>query len=168
MDCGARSGAGAARINTAAQPFESPVMTARRPRRASLLDLITPQSRTAGRNGFVFAKIMIADCRPPQRKLDSNETGSKDRQFASLPLGLWSLHFSGVYSHKLFSTFSINFYILQVGIRHLHIPFLYQCSFVGFEYAFFFINFSSFHCLEVFLLVLQSIPTQVSLVKLIS
>lgn len=49
-----------------AQP-SARVMTAQPP-----LALITPQSRTAGRNGFVFAKIMIVDCRPPQRKLDSN------------------------------------------------------------------------------------------------
>lgn len=40
------------------------VMTAQPP-----LALITPQSRTAGRNGFVFAKIMIVDCRPPSKKI---------------------------------------------------------------------------------------------------
>lgn len=61
----ARQAARAQRRAAIAQP--SAVMTARPP-----LALITSQSRTAGRNGFVFAKIMIVDCRPPSRKLDSN------------------------------------------------------------------------------------------------
>lgn len=49
------------------------VMTAPPP-----LALITRQSRTASRNGFVFAKIMIVDCRPPSEKigLERGETGS--------------------------------------------------------------------------------------------